>query len=215
LPRDKMDTKELHHANVIAGKDCRGFVFEILEKNLNFNTLANPDFLLLESPFFGIDDVRDFEKWVINKPLLGEVKASLIIVKSITHEAQNALLKVLEEPPLGTYIFINLESLGGLLPTFISRVRILDLPENNLEKNPASEKFLRGSIKEKLSLINSFSKKEGKNEMKELIKNLEGIAYKNNFRHEDMRNILTAKIFASARGSSPKMLLEWLSCMLQ
>ena len=73
---------------------------------------------------------------------------------------------------------------------------------------------MRASIKEKLSLINSLSKKEDKNEIKDLIKNLEEIAYKNNFKQEDLKNILTAKIFASSRGSSPKMLLEWLSCVL-
>ncbi|MFH0804256.1 MAG: hypothetical protein V1896_01490 [Candidatus Zambryskibacteria bacterium] len=220
-----MHTEKLHHANVIAGDDCRNFVFEILEKNLNFDVNANPDFLLLESPFFGIDDVRNFEKWVICKPLLGKVKVSLIIVKSITHEAQNALLKVLEEPPLGTYIFINLESLGGVLPTFISRVRILELPKpvKSVFETPQSpktpftseaEKFLFSKIKEKFALIRSLAKKEDKNEIKELIKNLEEIAYQNNFEPRNMKDILTAKIFASTRGSSPKMLLEWLSCVL-
>lgn len=210
-----MNTEILHHANVITGGDCRGFVFEILEKSLNFKVIANPDFLLLEMPSFGIDDVRDFEKWVINKPLLGEVKVSLIIVKSMTHEAQNALLKVLEEPPLGTYIFINLENLGGLLPTLISRVRIINLSESDAKKIPASEKFLRGGIKERFSIINSLSKKENKGDMKELIKGLEEVAYKGDFKHENMKEILTAKIFASAHGSSPKMLLEWLSCVLK
>lgn len=206
--------EKIHHANIVLGEDCRSFVFEILEKSLNFNTKANPDFLLVEKESLGIDDARNLERWVIGKPLLGEVKASLIIAKSITFEAQNALLKVLEEPPLGTYIFINLQSLGGLLPTFLSRVRVLNLPQNNFKGDSNSEKFLSSKIKEKLSLVQSLSKKESKNEMKELIKNLEEIAYKNNFKREDLKNILTAKIFASSRGSSPKMLLEWLSCVL-
>jgi DNA polymerase III delta prime subunit len=208
--------EKLHHANVLIGEDCRGLVFEILEKDLSFRVKANPDFLLIESQSLGIDDARNLERWAIGKPLSGETKASLIIAKSITHEAQNALLKVLEEPPLGTYIFINLESLGGLLPTFISRVRILNLlkkkvPDDEKSQNDA-HKFFHSKIKEKLSLIRSLSKDENKTRMKELIKNLEEIAYKNG--SENMKNILTAKIFASARGSSPKMLLEWLSCVL-
>ena len=48
--------------------------------------------------------------------------------------------------------------------------------------------------------------------MKELIKDLEKIAYKDG--SKNIKNILTAKIFASARGSSPKMLLEWLACVI-
>jgi DNA polymerase III delta prime subunit len=199
------------------GENARNFVFEILERDLNFKTQANPDFLLIENESFGIDDARNFEKWVIGKPLLGGLKVSIMIIKSITHEAQNALLKVLEEPPFGTYIFINIESLGGLLPTFLSRVRILDAPKNNAENNNA-HKFLNSKIKEKLSLVQTLSKKnpsaDGKNEMKELIKNLEKIAYRNNFKHQNLKDILTAKIFASTRGSSPKMLLEWLSCVI-
>ena len=126
------------------------------------------------------------------------------------------MLKILEEPPLGTYIFINLESLGGLLATFVSRIRILDTFPT-LEKigkpteNISSKFFLNGGIKEKLAIIRSLSKKnpsaDGKSEMKELIRNLEEIAYKNNLKAENLKNILTAKIFAGARGASPKMLL--------
>ena len=231
MPKDK----KMHHANIIAGKeDYRDFVFGILEKELNFDIKANPDFLLLENESFGIDDARNLKRCALGKPLIGEIKVSLVITKSITHEAQNALLKVLEEPPAGTYLFINIEHLGGLLPTFISRVMIL-APKAS-EKVPklaesTGSKFLNSDINRKLSVIRSLSKNEDKTPMKELIKNLEEISYKEKAsvlnprgaRHanQQIRNlvislnhILTAKIFASARGSSPKMLLEWLSCML-
>lgn len=213
-----MLTENLYQSNIVIGRDCHSFVFAILANKLNFNVNANPDFLLVEKQVLGIGEVRDFERWVIGKPFTGEVKVSLITVKSITFEAQNALLKVLEEPPLGTYIFINLESLGGLLPTFLSRVRILESSKvsETADKSAGIQglKFLRSGIKEKLSIIRSLSKKEDKNEMKELIKNLEEVSYKNNFKPNDLKNIITAKIFASGRGSSPKMLLEWLSCVL-
>jgi len=205
----------MHHANIIVSKrDCKNFVFDILAKDLDFKTVGNPDFMLIEKESFGIDDARDLERWAIGKPLLGEVKAYLLIAKSITLEAQNALLKILEEPPLGTYIFINLQSLGGILPTFISRIKILNFSESDSKDDIAAKKFLVSSIKEKLSLIHSLSKKEDKNQMKELLKNLEEIACQNNLPAENLKNILTAKIFASARGSSPKMLLEWLASVL-
>ncbi len=211
----------MHHANILVGGDHRNFVFEILADQLDFKIIANPDFLLLEDQTFGIGQVRDFERWVIGKPLVGEVKVSLIIVKSITFEAQNALLKVLEEPPLGTYIFINLQSLGGLLPTFLSRVRVLEVSKSPFDSCPKkgeldtpAKKFLNSKIKEKFSMIRSLSKKENKEEMRDLIKNLEEVAYEDKLEYKNLRNILTAKIFASTRGSSPKMLLEWLSCVL-
>jgi len=209
----------MYHANIIvSNQDCKNFVFEILEKDLNFNVKANPDFSITEQESFGIDDARDLIKWVIGKPLLSEIKVSLIILKSISLEAQNALLKVLEEPPMGTYIFINLESLGGILPTFISRVKILDLPKLSKgvlnDVGSEAQKFLRSDVKNKLAMIRALSKKEDKIEMQELIKNLETVAYQNNFRSRDLSQMLTAKIFASTRGSSPKMILEWLSAVL-
>lgn len=209
----------MHHANIILSKeDGRDSVFDVLIKNLNFNVLANPDFLLIEGEPFGIDEARDLEQWAIGKPLTGDIKVCLIVTKTITFEAQNALLKVLEEPPAGTYIFINLENLGGLLPTVISRVMVLDgasdsetlgyLKDNNILK------FLNSNIRDRLTIVLSLAKKEDKNVMKEFIKNLEEIAYKENVSANQMKNILTAKIFARARGSSPKMLLEWLSGVL-
>ena len=212
----------MHHANIIISReDCKNFVFNILQKDLSFDIKANPDFLMIENESFGIDDARNLEKWAIGKPLLSETKVSFIITKSITHEAQNALLKVLEEPTLGTYFFINLENEGGLLPTFLSRVNILEnFPRVTLgEKTPFASKFLDSDIKDKFSLIQTLSKKTDKTDMKELIKDLEKISYEKYAgdisKSEIMKNILTAKIFATARGSSPKMLLEWLACVIQ
>jgi len=219
--------ERLHHANLIVGaEDYRDFVFDTLIRDLNFNVKANPDFLLAENQSFGIDDARNLKKWVAGKPLTGEIKVSLIIAKSITHEAQNALLKVLEEPPAGTYIFINLESFGGLLPTFISRIMVLHPSASANSENPpiksTGSKFLNSDIKGKLSIIRSLLKNTDKTEMKELLRDLEEISYKKYTpestkdiaKTKAMKDILMAKIFASARGSSPKMLLEWLSCVL-
>jgi len=205
----------MHHANIVINKeDSRDFVFDILIKNLAFDVKANPDFLLVENQSFGINDARNLEQWALGKPLMGKTKVFLIITKAITHEAQNALLKVLEEPPIGTYIFINLENLGGLLPTFLSRVMVLNVSKNSNDKNIDAHKFFSSGIKEKLIMIRSLAKKEDKNDMKKLIKDLEEISYKKKASAEQMRDILTAKIFASARGSSPKILLEWLSGVL-
>ena len=221
--------KEIHHANVLIGKEnYHDFVFDILLNDLDFDIKANPDFLFVEKDFLGIDDARDLERWVAGKPLIGEIKVSFIVSKSITYEAQNALLKVLEEPPVGTYFFINLDSLGGLLPTFLSRVRILDAflvsESENIGESEENNtlKFLNSKIKEKFAITRSLAKNKDKTPMKELISNLEEIYYKSynkdiandTEKARAMKNILTAKIFASTKGSSPKMLLEWLSCVL-
>lgn len=57
-------------------------------------------------------------------------------------EAQNAFLKILEEPPLNTLFILTAESENNLIPTIISRVRIVQLLKklnSSLEKNQKEE----------------------------------------------------------------------------
>lgn len=208
--------KEIHHANVIVGNiQHKQFVFDILENDLGFKVVGNPDFLLMEAEGFSIDEARSLIRWAQGKPLASDIKVSLIVARSIGIEAQNALLKVLEEPPVGTFFFLVLESLGNILPTFLSRVRITFLEvEIEKEENKNAHKFLKGSLKERFSLIQSLAKKEDKSEIKGLVKSLESQARKSGLKVDDMKKLLKAKILLTARGSSPKMLLEWLACVV-
>lgn len=208
--------KNIHHANIVLGEEGRDIAFEILKKDLSFNIQANPDFLLLELESFGIDDARGLSTWAIGKAIAGAVKVCFISAGAITLEAQNALLKVLEEPTEGTYIFMNFQNLGGILPTLISRVRILNNKEAALTSEDPSlaeaRAFLRSKIGERLATVKRLAKKESKKDMKELIWSLEALSGEQ--RLPSANQLLTAKIFASARGASPKMLLEWLACVI-
>lgn len=81
----------------------------------------------------GITDVRNIQKKIILRPFRGKVKAVVIeAYGSITTEAQNALLKVLEEPPNNTLILISVSKKELLLPTVLSRCKIIELKDSNL-----------------------------------------------------------------------------------
>jgi len=224
LIRDQLFQKDnlfkMHHANILVnnkGDSCH-FIYNLLEKDLGFKSHANPDFLLVEVESFGIDDARNLGKWAIGKALLLDIKVCLIKTKSITIEAQNALLKIFEEPTVGTYFFINLESLGGILGTFLSRMNVLnaDYSHSDLKDDHKkdAESFLMGNIKERLVLVTALSKKENKNGMRDLIKNLEEVAYKNMASSQQSKKILMSKIYLTSRGASAKMILEWLACVI-
>ena len=90
-------------------------------------------------PSIGIGDIRNLRKILSRKPFGGGQR--LIIIKGMekaTTEAANALLKILEEPPLETFIVLTSESLDCLLPTVISRCQII--PEQKLhQKTDLSE----------------------------------------------------------------------------
>lgn len=77
---------------------------------------------------FGVDDVRNIIEEVSKKPFEGENKVIIIHDGNrLTVQAQNALLKTIEEPPKGVYIIILCESLELILDTIKSRCEVYKL----------------------------------------------------------------------------------------
>src|SRR3989344_3307958 len=214
-----------HHTQIIIGGDeARNLVNKMLLENFGFQTEANPDFFDFAKDPFGISDTRDIIEWAVNKPFSGDIKACLITTSNISHEAQNAFLKILEEPPLGTYFFISIPNVGGLLPTLLSRVRIIEIPKNKFEENNETKskalEFIDSKIDKRFSMINHLAKMEDKKQIRDFINDIESIARnhylsKKNVNLENnakkLKNILEAKVLNNARGASPKMILEWLA----
>lgn len=115
----------------------------------------------------GIEDVRSIQKSILLKPFRGKTKAIAIeAYENITTEAQNALLKILEEPPVNTIITISASTKELMLPTILSRCKIIELKEE--EKPTTSEnimKFngilniiLKGNIGDKLKIAQDIAK---------------------------------------------------------
>jgi DNA polymerase III subunit delta' len=115
----------------------------------------------------GIEDVRDIQKAIILKPFKGKTKAVILeIYENITTEAQNALLKILEEPPANTIIIISASKKELLLPTIISRCKIISiqgkeikLSETELSSlNDALNTLINGKIGDKLKIAQDITK---------------------------------------------------------
>ncbi|KKS66620.1 MAG: polymerase III, delta'' subunit protein [candidate division WWE3 bacterium GW2011_GWB1_42_6] len=101
---------------------------------------SNPDFMLVEKEAekksIGVDYSRKVKKFLQEKPL-SEEKKTVVIPNSelLTPEAQNALLKILEEPPKYAEIFLLSKTENSLLETVISRcVRKRAFSSEELEK---------------------------------------------------------------------------------
>lgn len=74
----------------------------------------------------GIDDVRAIRRAAYVKP--NDLDFKLFVIDGcdkMTVQAQNALLKLLEEPPAATYFFLLCESAAALLPTVRSRAPLV------------------------------------------------------------------------------------------
>ncbi len=76
----------------------------------------------------GIEDVRNIQKKIFLKPFRGDKKALIVKLNlGATLEAQNSMLKLLEEPPPSSLIFLITGSYQIFLPTILSRAKIIEL----------------------------------------------------------------------------------------
>ena len=119
---------DFFHAYVVGGHkdDARVFIESFL-KNKNISIENNQDLITTEHVIFTIDHVRDLLQWQKLTPI-GERKIYIAYITFVTKEAENALLKTLEEPVPNTHIILAIPKPEMLLPTLLSRVQIL-MPE--------------------------------------------------------------------------------------
>lgn len=126
--RNRCMNKTLSHAHLIAGEDGIGKskLANILAK-LILNGQLDREYVDIinyrsNKASFGVDDVRNIIEEVSKKPFEGDKKVVIIHEgNKLTIQAQNALLKTIEEPPNGVYIIILCESLELILDTIKSR----------------------------------------------------------------------------------------------
>jgi DNA polymerase III, delta subunit len=145
----------------------------------------------------GIALVKEFQKKIYLKPYKSDKKAVILQAdQGLTTEAQNALLKVLEEPPANTIIIVLSQSSENILPTIISRCMVISMEtENELTDTEKYEKIL-GSLKskgvgEKLRLAQDFSK--DRETALEFLKNLL-LASENLLKYGDKNMTRTVKL---------------------
>lgn len=106
----------------------------------------------------GIDEIRLIEKFLVLKaPSSLEINRIVIIENGdmMTPQAQNALLKTLEAPPLSTLIIITAHSLQSLLPTIRSRAQQINIkrPEiDALTQYFLEQKYSKNEIEKALSI---------------------------------------------------------------
>lgn len=124
----------LSHAHLIAGEEGvgKGKLANILAKFILNGDLDREYVDIInyssEKSSFGVDDVRDIIEEVYKKPFEKDKKVIIIHEgNKLTIQAQNALLKTIEEPPKGVYIIILCESLELILDTIKSRCEIYKL----------------------------------------------------------------------------------------
>ncbi len=107
---------------------------------IEFDDNNNPDFVILEPDenSIKIEQIREIQRKVVEKPIISNQKVYIIDNSDkMTTEAQNCLLKTLEEPPKYITIILIGTNENAFLSTIKSRCTILrfkDIPQHKIEE---------------------------------------------------------------------------------
>ena len=142
-----------HHAEVYLGQTIPAVVpADLIHPSADVVHLSVAD--------WGIDDSRRLAAAAHVRPVLGGVRTLIVCAKRMTHPAQNALLKLFEEPPATTRIILIVPDIGHLLPTLLSRVSVRTVGSRTVADTSAWQAFVSQSYKERLESIADASKRK-------------------------------------------------------
>lgn len=158
-----------HHAFVIEAEAEEGIAVAQawVERELGLIAERNPDVIVLRHGLFSVEDARQVTGLAALAPFAGKYRALVIATDRAYHEAQNALLKLFEEPPEGVYLFLVLPTLGGLLPTLLSRAQTLAPAAESRRSRTIpgiAQEFLEASKEKRSALIKKLASGKGDDE---------------------------------------------------
>ncbi len=197
----------MHHAQLLEG------TYEwALTKLPEIYRTPGADSVHYRGTRMSIGEVRTLIQESYVTPFELSERVFVLAYPEFTHEAQNALLKLLEEPPKTSRFYVVTNQSGRLLPTLRSRLASTFTEERVSHLEMLSE-FQSLSYAERLALIAERNLKKDDVWAMSLMEAFEVWAHE----HRDvafMQALLGLKPFFATQGASKKMLLEHLSLIL-
>ena len=233
---EHITSDNIHHGYLIVGdrEANKLSLLDFLQKDLDISITGNPDFSFTEYNTLNIEDARALTETQTRKDFGGSKKIFILAAHIITEEAQNALLKVFEEPTPGTHFFI-LATQNNFLPTFLSRLQVIRadttgfrvLPSQSFGKASKAgmtgeyESILDMPIAERLALVTKLAgdisdEKKVKQDAVDLVVHVEAeLVAKNDMEKfaKELKECEFARTALFSRGAMTKMILE--NLMLQ
>jgi DNA polymerase-3 subunit delta' len=166
----------------------------------------------------GIDEMRKLKNFLSLRPYAGHWRVVLIDeAERLGAEAAAALLKIIEEPPASSLIFLITTNARALLPTIASRmmeikfapharVELIDyLGKMNLNKKQAE--FLTDFANGRLGLAYRLQQSDSFKDIRKNLEQLNYLAKANYFTRLDFAE----KVFSSKTTTDPQaLLLNWM-----
>ncbi len=163
----------------------------------------------------GIDEVRQLIFEASRRPQSGTARLLVINLKSITFEAQQALLKILEEPVVSTLFLFVVPGEIAFIPTLRSRLQELTAITKGDLVNADFSEFKTATLAGRLSEI---AKRTTKQDVV-WIENIKGglkqyLKENNKIEAKLLPDLALTLTHLNTRGASNKMLLENLAIAL-
>ncbi len=188
------------HAYLFSGQEMIGkktFALELANKMLGDTAieysdaqfLNNPDILFIDAinsesgQTIAIEEVRRIKKFIFRSPYVGKYK--FIIINDahlMTTEAQNALLKVLEEPNASSILILVSANSESLLPTIFSRCQeikffphkkeVIDGILTDVKLSKINKEFLAVFVDGRIGLIKQIIDNESFDEVEDAVKKI-------------------------------------------
>lgn len=216
-----------HHAYCLIGGDARHEgLLASLKNNHKIGSAGNPDFFDRKYQNFTIDDARELKSRAETRPVTSTGKKIFILMMNgITVEAQNALLKLLEEPNERSHFFLIIPSAHLLLSTVKSRVQLIGFAGgkglNNDETLKAAKNFIDCAPQKRLDLVKALmdeitKEKKTKQDAIDFLNALQESIHEKGVKKnvKALESVLLAGKYANDRAPSMKMLLEYVALSL-
>jgi len=159
---------------------------------------------------FGINEARELTEKSSRKAFIGSSQVFIILARSLTTEAQNALLKLFEDSPQNADFFLIIPHESILLSTL--RSRFITLEQQTVVGKTLAEEFISLNYADRMTLIAEKNKAKDQAWMDQLVSELGKMSRV--LDHDSRKSLLLAESYIRNRGSSRKVLLEDLALSL-
>ena len=228
---EKLFPKNLYHSYVIEGEPSRTAteLLKFLEVRGEIER-QSPDVLCQIYESFMMDDSGEIKDWHSRCGISKSKKVCIIATKFINREAEQTLLKIIEEPAINTHFFIIVPDASLLAETILSRVHLIKIKQSSdIDIQKDALRFISSSPKDRINKV-ALIIKEKKDEENSgqlgyyatsFVNEIESIIYqkfKKDRNNEKIKFALgelqKSREYLGTPGASVKMILEHLALVI-
>lgn len=212
----KLSELPVHHALLVTGPDREAYTHS-LWADLSAQSPAHRYF---NQTVLDMETARNIIAWA-QSPYHGE-RVALVSFHTAGLPAQNAMLKVLEEPKDGTRFILVTTHKKNLIDTVLSRVRHIFHEVKDMEKRGYADEFIATSSSSRMKLpfvvrLLAQVDEEGRKDresVKRFIFEIVEALHQRRAGHQFVMEAMGCASYASDPSASGKALLEYLALML-